>query len=704
VASLSVRGSEIVLQLAEFKLTFKPRLSIAGELTDPESIELSPGAAVLRFPQGVGWLRFHEAGPDTLVLEAEVEGYSRSGLLAELRGRLEGYERILAYHFTYDPDGYFGEAPEPYPYPQLKEVEEHLYCPWSYPLHLSSLDGLPENLKVSQLLLRGKGRYAFLLPVPNAGARAYASRFRGGDFSVLLHTHSPAAWRRALLLSISASPNPYRAVEAAYEAALRLLGKEGVLRRAKRLPEVFRYLGWCSWNAFWREPTAEKVLSACRTIIEKGIKLGFVLIDDGWQDEEGGRIRSLIPDLRKFPGGFAPVVTELKRMGVRYVGLWHTLNVHWNGVAAGSPLAGRWTALLMEVDGRLVPNPERAFDMFRDWYAELRRWGFDFVKVDNQSFVAYAYRGRVPTEEAARRLHEGLEAAAHIYSLDVLNCMAQQPENAFNWLRSAVARNCVDYIVPHRKSRDKLHLYFNAYNALWMSQLVWPDWDMFQSHDPWALQQAVARAVSGGPVYITDEPGKTVVEVVRPLAFSDGSLPLPDHPALPTEDVLMRDPYNEPVPLKVFTRVTVPGLGVYGIVAAFNVHKGDEVVEGSVAPSDALLPEGSYVVYEYFSGELAHGRTSFRLEPMGVRLYIIAPRATWLAPLGLKSVYVMPRGIEHAHVFDDEAVLQLREPALLVVWTEHDLEVEGGEVVRRGPVVEIACRREEVRIRRKGRA
>ncbi|MEM4019115.1 MAG: Sip1-related alpha-galactosidase [Thermofilaceae archaeon] len=704
MAPISSSGVEISIEKAGFRFSFKPRLALVREPSDPTSIELLPGVARVRYPEGVGVLHFIEPSAETTVIVAEAEGASESGLVAELRARLEGFDRLLLYHFTYDPDRYFQDAPEPYQYPQLREAGEFEYCPWSYPLHASSFDGLPRNLKVSQLLCRGSEGYLFILPVSNSGARGYISKFDGKEFSVLLHGAAPTRWKKALLLTLSASPSPYRAVEAAYEATLTLLGKPETLRRNKSLPDVFRYLGWCSWNACWREPTAEKVLAAYKSLLEKGVKAGFVLIDDGWQDEEtapwpGQRIRRLLPDERKFPGGFAPLISELKKLGAKYVGLWHTLNVHWGGVAKGSELAERWREHLVEIDNYLVPNPLKAFELFKDWYTELRRWGFDFVKVDNQSFVGYAYSGRTPIERAARELHEGLEAAAYVNSLEVLNCMAQQPENAFNWLRSTVARNCVDYIVPHRKSRDKLHLYFNAYNALFMSQVVWPDWDMFQSHDPWALQQAVARAVSGGPVYVTDEPGKTVAEIVKPLAFSDGSLPLPDFPALPTEDSLMRDPYNEAVPLKIFTHVTVDGVGTYGIVAAFNIHRDDAVVRGHVAPPDALLPPGKYWVYEYFSGELGDGELQFELEPMGVKLFIIAPRRGWLDPVGLNNVYIMPRGIDHACIFEDEAVLKLKEPGLLIARTERKVKVEGGEIAEEQPLLKVKCTSTIIRLR-----
>lgn len=235
-----------------------------------------------------------------------------------------------------------------------------------------------------------------------------------------------------------------------------------------------------------------------------------------------------------------------------------------------------------------------------------------------------------------------------------------------------------------------------------MSQIVWPDWDMFQSHDPWALQQAVARAVSGGPVYITDNANATKPEIVKPLAFSDSRLPLPDHPALPVKDVLMRDPYNEPVPLKVFTRVTVKGMGVYGIVAVFNINKDDKVVEGTVSLSDAQLGKGSFLVYEYFTGETrvlrAGEKLNFKIEPMGVKLFIISPIKSNVAVVGLKDVYIMPRGVVSCYEAGEALLLEVYEPGTLVVWSAKSLRIEGGDVERVGELYIVRCRDSVVKL------
>ena len=45
--------------------------------------------------------------------------------------------------------------------------------------------------------------------------------------------------------------------------------------------------------------------------------------------------------------------------------------------------------------------------------------------------------------------------------------------------------------------------------------LVQPDWDMFHSQHPAAELHALARAVSGGPVYVSDYPGKHNFDILR---------------------------------------------------------------------------------------------------------------------------------------------------------------------------------------------
>ena len=635
------------LEGAEFR--FIPYIYFGKNLEKPVKKEVEEKFLAYVFPSGK--LKLGCKRLNNIIHIYGIGNLKCEGKICECILNIPNFSRMLVYHFTYTPPNYFKTDKKEFDYPAFKETGEG-YSAWSYPIHLNKLGNLKSKLKISQILFERNGVYYFLLPFTCNSYRGVLENFENG-FKVVLETSAKWEGNRVDFLVVSWSKDPYKAVELAYEYVAKNLFKEQILRKNKVFPKVFEYLGWCSWNAFWKKVNSSGVLSFIEDSIRKGLKIGFVLVDDGWQQLKENMLLSFEPDPIKFPRGFKQFVKDVKERGVKFVGLWYTLNFYWRGIDSESELANKFREYLVKGRWGMVPKPHEAFKIYNEFHNLLRKWGFDFIKVDNQSCIGFEY-GNMCIEEAAEKLHEGLEGSAFINNLEILNCMAQQPENVFNWFKSSVSRNCVDYIVPHVKSRDKLHLYFNAYNALWMSQVVWPDWDMFQSHDPWALQQAVARAVSGGPVYITDEPGKTRVEIVRPLAFTDGRLPRPDQPALPTQDILLRDPYNEPIPLKIFTKAIVKGLE-YGIVATFNIYKEDKVIEFTVSPKDAQLASSNYIAYEYFSGKVyTKFPAKFKLEPMSVKLFIFAPSNRWLTPIGLKEVYIMPRKIYwhlYSHAF-----------------------------------------------------
>ncbi len=680
-------GARVVFESGGFRLEVEPRLAIGGELREPVEVRRAGGRFEVALAGGRrGYVEVGRVG-GVLTVTCEAEGgSSESGHLVELACAATGFERCLLVLFTRPYE--WRRGVEPCEYPSFPEVDELSYSAWCHPVHLREGARLPRHSKALMALLKSGDSYVVVLPLPDGGARGMLTGFSEvGRFSVVLDALCSSSWQRVTPLVLGVGSDPYALVSAAFEAGVAALGRPSVLRARKRFPEPLDYLGWCSWNAFWRNVSEERVLWAANRFRELGLPIKMFLVDDGWMDEEDAAIKGFEANPRKFPRGLVGLVAELRRRGIKFVGLWHTMNGYWRGFHPDGEAAKELDGLLMrDSEGRLAPLPSEAFKLFSRWYEFLSRAGFDFVKVDNQSFVASSYRGLVRIGEAAAQLHAGLEGAAHVNSLEVLNCMAQQPENCFSWLRSSVSRNCDDYVVPHSRSRDKLHIYFNAYNALWMSQLVWPDWDMFQTHDPYgALQQAVARAVSGGPVYITDEPDKVRADIVKKLAFSDGHLPRPDRPAVPTEDCLMRDPYNEPVPLKVFSHVCVDGLGTCGVVAAFNITKDDVEVRGSVSPRDARLPSGTYAVVEYFSREWAKldsgGELAFEVEPMGVKLFLMVPAAGWLTPIGLWDVFVAVRGLDRVALFEDEAVVWLRQPGTLLALSEASAVVDGvGEV------------------------
>ncbi|KAI3409195.1 uncharacterized protein J3R85_019639 [Psidium guajava] len=114
------------------------------------------------------------------------------------------------------------------------------------------------------------------------------------------------------------------------------------------------------------------------------------------------------------------------------------------------------------------------------------------------------------------------------------------------------------------------HMVHCAYNSLWMGNFIHPDWDMFQSTHPCALFHAASRAISGGPIYISDKVGQHDFELLRRLVLPDGSILRCEHYALPTRDCLFVDPLHDGK-----TMLKIWNLNKYtGVIGAFNCQGG----------------------------------------------------------------------------------------------------------------------------------
>jgi hypothetical protein len=506
------------------------------------------------------------------------------------------------------------------------------------------------------------------------------------EFRVTASSYDPKhAPRRVPLFAYAAGRDPYRLPREAYETAFAATGQYGRLRWQKPYPEVFRRLGWCSWNAYGQEVTADKVVASVRSLREKNVPLGFVLVDDGWLSVKDQKLTAFEADPAKFPGGMAALARRLRdEYKVPHVGVWHTFQGYWNGVEANSELARQYK-MFKGLEGKLLPDPRegRGESFYEDWFRLLKGWGYDFVKVDGQGNNVKFTDGLMPLFDSGGGSHRNLQAAADKFfsggvrgedGLGLINCMEMSLENAYNWRTSNVARSSDDY-QPELRHNPKDHVYQNAYNAYWIANFAYPDWDMFQSHDEAAEYHAAARAVGGGPVYFTDEPGKERAEVLRRLALSDGRLLMADEPAQVTRDLLLSDPSIEARALKVFARVTRPGLGA-GVVAAFNVNKTAPLVPGALNAGDPEWPAGTparVAAYSLKDGsatllERRIPTTFFSLGDGGFDLFTLAPVEGGLAVFGLLDKYLAPAAVVSVTRGGGGAVVRLREAGDFGAW------------------------------------
>src|SRR5688572_412521 len=258
-----------------------------------------------------------------------------------------------------------------------------------------------------------------------------------------------------------------------------------------------------------------------------GVTPKLLILDDGWLDvqrmETGETRLASFGANSKFEGGLTRFAEMVKgEFGIRTLLVWHTIVGYWGGITEGlgygavdqarhfgegvlahAPRANNdWWGELVG----FVPEASVA-RFFDDYHRTLSEQGVDGVKVDSQAVLEALSQGHGGRVRVSRAYREALEAStAKYFQGRLLNCMSHAQETWYGAASSTLVRSSIDYF-PARHESHGLHVYSNALAGLWFGQFMHLDWDMFQSAHPMATFHAAARAISGGPVYVSDSPG-----------------------------------------------------------------------------------------------------------------------------------------------------------------------------------------------------
>mmetsp|Transcript_5155 Transcript_5155/g.14425 ORF Transcript_5155/g.14425 Transcript_5155/m.14425 type:complete len:586 (-) Transcript_5155:513-2270(-) len=405
------------------------------------------------------------------------------------------------------------------------------------------------------------------------------------------------------------------------------------------------------------------------------------------------------------------VVTSIRdKWGVLYVYCWHGLCGYWGGISMESPgvshlpvdlVYANPTPGVLEVEPSMGWGPaslagvgvaKDPAQLYQEMHSYLAGCGVTGVKVDCQAGV-----GLVPGPGggpiSAYRCHQALEASVttHFPGNHLINCMGHSTENFYRYTSSAIARACDDFY-PSDAASHTSHIGNAAYNSLFLGALVQPDWDMFQSNHPAGLLHAVARAVSGSAVYVSDKPGDHDFSLLRRLVLPDGRVLRPLLPGRPTLDVLFRDPMCDGMSLlKVWNRNAVGGIvGVFNIQGAswdrrrrsFWIHtKNPPTLSAHVCPSDVWgictgLDGGlqEFVMWRSISRKLqllesCSGRLFVELKPGGSEAVTIMPVQkvgdVRFAPVGLTELFnpggaIIAFSLEETQSGSVKAAIQVR--------------------------------------------
>ncbi|XP_010554842.1 PREDICTED: probable galactinol--sucrose galactosyltransferase 2 [Tarenaya hassleriana] len=396
------------------------------------------------------------------------------------------------------------------------------------------------------------------------------------------------------LVYVHAGTNPFEVIRQAVKAVEKHM-QTFHHREKKKLPSFLNWFGWCTWDAFYTDVTAEGVEEGLKSLSEGGTPPKFLIIDDGWQQieskdkdadsvvQEGAQFASRLAGIKenkKFQknnqnneqiSGLKSVVDDAKqRQDVKFVYVWHALAGYWGGVnpvATGmehydSALAypvqspgvlGNQPDIVMDsltVHGLGLVHPKKVLNFYNELHSYLASCGVDGVKVDVQNIIETLGAGHGGRVSLTRSYHQALEAsvARNFPDNGCIACMCHNTDGIYSAKQTAVVRASDDFY-PRDPASHTIHISSVAYNTLFLGEFMQPDWDMFQSLHPAAEYHAAARAVGGCAIYVSDKPGNHNFELLRKLVLPDGSVLPAQLPGRPTRDCLFADPARDGISL-----------------------------------------------------------------------------------------------------------------------------------------------------------
>ncbi|PYH78411.1 glycoside hydrolase [Aspergillus uvarum CBS 121591] len=405
--------------------------------------------------------------------------------------------------------------------------------------------------------------------------------------------------------------------------------------KAQWLAEWYDGLTYCTWNGLGQDLTEEKILRGLDSLKSHGIKIANLIIDDNWQTLDEGDSQFTRgwkqfegnPDA--FPKGFKQTIQKIRTThpNVHHIAVWHAMLGYWGGISPDGelaklyktkrieitdPAAGGPIAHAFERGSLLAIDPDDIQRFFDDFYNYLASVGVDSVKADAQFFLDLI---KDPADRK-RFMNSYLDAwsisTLKHFSTRAISCMSMIPQAIFHSQLptnkpTIPLRNSDDFF-PNIESSHPWHVFCNAHNALLTRYLnVVPDWDMFQTSHPYAGFHAAARCVSGGPIYITDEPGKhnlALIDQMTAPTIHGATVIL--RPGLIGRTLDVYHDYNEGHVLRVGTYTGWARTGS-GILGLFNISSADRTSIIHLRDFPGIHPDstGEYIVRAHTSGKIA---------------------------------------------------------------------------------------------------
>jgi len=635
-----------------------------------------------------GKLVFADLGTRGVKVLEDFEGTpDKNGILRRYELDISEFERGV--YFSGDahpgvawPDG--ANRVQPWIFDSISEI-----CSDDYVGRESNYERVREGMFL--ILKTAQGRYLAILPL--CGEKTLSWLYASKDSRIILNFgtlgRAPVSGDMPLVAWYY-SNDIYNTCRKVWSMAVNHETMKGRsdLRMNKKYPEIFKYLGWCSWEEHKWNISEDLLVETTRQIEDSGLPIRYLLVDDGHFDRTDKKLRNFFPDQQKFPQGWSKLLSMRKEDKIKWMGQWNTVSGYWYTIAKDNSFGKIINDNLTEnlwLDALVPANKRKSCELFyKAHLGAIKAYGFDFVKVDNQSRNICWYMGGDNAVEAAVNNQLGLEEAVRQYSGGIINCMAHSLPCVFNTKYSAVTRNSIDYKVG-KEARGKSHLLQSYSNTLWLGQTVWGDHDMFHSSDKFAGRvMAISKAMSGAPVYLSDTPKDFVAEYIKPLCYEDGELLRPAAPACPLPDSIFIAPMREKKPYRVIAPFAN---GSVSIVAHNLYHPTDDVpMKVSVSEEDYQwgncmyqpfedkweAPMEGLVYYDWHNGRggILRGSYEFELTGFEERLIHLSGVTMGWAAIGRSDKYLSPASVEVLFSMENGMKIRLVESGPFVIYSK----------------------------------
>ncbi|KAL8469572.1 hypothetical protein ACS0TY_032425 [Phlomoides rotata] len=430
--------------------------------------------------------------------------------------------------------------------------------------------------------------YAVFLPIVEGDFRAVLQGNAHDELEICLESGDPSVqeFEGRHLVYVATGSNPFSVIENSVKSLQTHL-QTFRHRDEKEMPDILNWFGWCTWDAFYTDVTAEGVKEGLKSLKEGGAPPKFVIIDDGWQSvgmdassteaqfEDSANFANRLTHIHenhKFQKdgrgtGFDQIITEIKdQFDLKYVYIWHAIVGYWGGINPGVAEMANYDPKIVNsipspgvesngicfvlksiMTNRVgLVNPEKIYAFYNDLHSYLASAGIDGVKVDNQSILETLGEGFGGRVKLARKYHNALQASVskNFKNNEIISCMSHSTDALYSAKKAAVIRASDDFF-PRDPASHTIHVASVAYNSIFLGEFMQPDWDMFHSLHPMAEYHGAARAVGGCAIYVSDKPGNHDFDVLRKLVLPDGSTLRAKLPGRPTRDCLFSDPTKD---------------------------------------------------------------------------------------------------------------------------------------------------------------